>query len=275
MARTVHVEMTMKHLKLILTGLTVLLVIQTGWTQAERNKVVEGNKLYEKEDFDQALNKYRDAQVNAPESPLLKYNIGDAQYKMNKYEEALKEYESSLNVDDALKQAESYYNMGNTQYRLNKLPEAIESYKKALELNPNDEDAKYNLEYVRQVLKDQAQKQQQNQQQQGQNQQQQQQQQGQQDQQQGDQQQDQQQQGQQDQQQQQDQEKQEQEQQQSGDEQQDEQQQEQPQPQPGDEHKMSKEDADRLLQALKENEDDIKNARKQKVSGSPSVIYDW
>ena len=40
------------------------------------------------------------------------------------------------------------------------------SYKKALELNPDDEDAKYNLEFVRKQIKDQAQKQQQNPQQQ-------------------------------------------------------------------------------------------------------------
>jgi tetratricopeptide (TPR) repeat protein len=51
-------------------------------------------------------------------------------------------------------QAKGYYNSGNVLYREGKWEEAIGAYKKALELNPNDEDAKYNLEFVRQKIKE-------------------------------------------------------------------------------------------------------------------------
>jgi len=51
--------------------------------------------------------------------------------------------------------------MGNCYFRNNDLPKAIDSYKRALELDPDDRDAKYNLEVARQKLKDLANKQQQ------------------------------------------------------------------------------------------------------------------
>ncbi len=38
--------------------------------------------------------------------------------------------------------------MGNAAYKAGKKDEAIAAYKKALDLNPNDPDAKYNLEYL-------------------------------------------------------------------------------------------------------------------------------
>ncbi len=265
--------------KFIIINSFILLFATFAFAQLGRGKVVEGNRLFEEEKYDQALNKYRDAQVYSPESPLLKFNIADAQYKKNKYEEALKEFESALTTDDATAQAKTYYNLGNTLYRMGKLPESILAYKESLKINPDDEDAKYNLEFVRRQLKDQSEKQQQNQQQQ--NQQDQQQQNQQQQQQNQDQQEQQEQQEQEQQQQQQEQEQQEQEQQEqqqskpSEEEQQNEEQQQQQEQQMQPTEELSEEDAERILQALKEDEENMKNARKQKVQGNVGVLKDW
>ena len=38
-------------------------------------------------------------------------------------------------------------------YRQGKLAEAVEYYKQALDINPDDEDAKHNLEFVREEIK--------------------------------------------------------------------------------------------------------------------------
>ncbi|MEJ5167477.1 MAG: tetratricopeptide repeat protein, partial [Thermoanaerobaculia bacterium] len=62
----------------------------------------------------------------------------------------------------------AYYNIGNCYFQKEDFLNAIEFYKKALDLDPNDEDAKINLELARKKLKDQAKKQQQQQQQQNQ-----------------------------------------------------------------------------------------------------------
>ena len=240
--------------KVFLVFASILLLAVTAYSQSYRGKIVQGNKLFAEEKYDESLNKYRDAQVQAPESHILKFNIGDAQYKKKKFDEAMKEFESSLTSEDVMLQAKTYYNMGNSLYRLGKLPESIMAYKKSLELNSADEDAKYNLEFVRAQLKDQAQKQQQNpQQQQQQNQQQQQQQ----DQQQNDQQQK-------------DQQQKEEQQQNPQEEKEQEQQQQQ-----ASKEDISKEDAQRILDALKEDEQQMKEARKQRMPGRASVSKDW
>ena len=240
--------------KVFLVFTSILLLTVTAYSQSYRGKIVQGNKLFAEEKYDESLNKYRDAQVQAPESHILKFNIGDAQYKKKKFDEAMKEFESSLTSEDVMLQAKTYYNMGNSLYRLGKLPESIMAYKKSLELNSADEDAKYNLEFVRAQLKDQAQKQQQNpQQQQQQNQQQQQQQ----DQQQNDQQQK---------------DKQQKEEQRQNPQEEKEQEQQQQQASKED---ISKEDAQRILDALKEDEQQMKEARKQRMPGRASVSKDW
>jgi len=230
--------------------------------QPERKKIAEGNQFYLEEKYDQALNKYRDAQVHAPESRVIKFNVGNAQYKKSKFEEALKEYDASLASDNVIHQSQAYYNMGNSLYRLGKLPESILMYKKALELNPDDEDAKYNLEFVRQQLKNNQDQQDQQNPQNPQNQQDQQNQQ-----QQGEQDEQQQQQGEQQQRQQGEQER----------EQQDEQEQQQQQPenQSAEQQEISKEDAERILEALQEDPEKMKEMRRAQVPAGARVQKDW
>ena len=160
-----------------------------------------------------------------------------------KYEESLKDYQQVIGTEDLNLEEQAYFNLGNTLYRMNKLPESILAYKRALKMNPDDVDAKYNLEYVRRKLKENAKKQRQNPQQQQQ---------------------------QQNQDQKKDQNKrdlQKQEQQK--------QQQEQQQQQMKDKKKLSKEDAERILEALKNDEKDIQKKRKMKVTGRRRVTKDW
>ncbi|MFQ6091108.1 MAG: tetratricopeptide repeat protein [bacterium] len=121
----------------------------------------KGIELFNEGQYDEALGAYRDAQLEAPESPELHFNIGNTLYKQKKYEQAQEEYMKALSTEDALLQSQIFYNIGNSQYRLNKLVESIDSYKKSLEINPDDMDAKYNLEFVRNKLKEMAQQQQQ------------------------------------------------------------------------------------------------------------------
>ncbi len=231
---------------------------------AGRKQVAEGNKYFAEEKYDEANNKYRDAEVSNPESPIVHFNIGDALYKKRKYEKALEAFQKATQKsDDVQLQAQSYYNLGNTLYRLDKWPESILAYQQALKLNPEDKDAKYNLEYVRAKIKENAQKQPQDQQQQQQQQSgsEQQEQQNQDDQQKKEQQQEQQQQDQQLQNQQQNEKQQEQEQ-KSGQEKKDKEQ-------------LSKEDAARLLEALRNQEKEAQKQRQIKAQGRARVEKDW
>lgn len=233
------------------------------FAQSGHKQVTEGNKLYAEEKYDEANNKYRDALIENPESPIVNFNIGDVQYKKRNFEEALKSYEKASSSDDISLQSKSYYNIGNSLYKMGKLPESILAYKKALELNPQDEDAKYNLEYVRAKLKDNSEKQPQDNQQQQQQQQE-----------------EQQQQDQQNQNQEQDseenqQEQQEQQQNSQEDQQNPEEQKEQQQEQAAEPKEISKEDAERLLNALQNEEKDLLKEQKPKRRGRPFRGKDW
>ncbi len=135
----------------------MLIVSLPGFLQAQgrgRGQVEEGNRQFAEEKFDQAMQAYQQAKAANPASAEVDYNIANTLYRQQKYAEALKQYEIALqkSEDDRLR-ARTYYNMGNTLFRMNKLAESAAAYQEALRLNPGDEDAKYNLEYVRAKLK--------------------------------------------------------------------------------------------------------------------------
>jgi Ca-activated chloride channel homolog len=111
-------------------------------------KVSSGNSLYKKNEFDQSLDKYREAQISAPDNPIVYYNIGNALNKTGKYDESDAEYSKALNTKDKLMRSKAYYNMGNNAFAQGKPDEALNYYKKCLDLNPKDMDAKYNIEYI-------------------------------------------------------------------------------------------------------------------------------
>lgn len=227
---------------------------------AGRKQVLEGNQLYAEERYDEANNKYRDAQLDNPESPIIYFNIGDVEHQKSNYEEALEAYRNAIQKsDDPKLQAQGHYNLGNTLYRLNKLQESILAYQEALKLDPDDEQAKYNLEYVRNKLKNEAQQQPQDQQQ---NQQQQQQQQDQQ-------------QGQGDQNQQQEQQQKNDQEQKQQDQQKDEQQQEQLGQEQRKEGELTQEEAERLLEALKNQEKEAQKNKQVQSRGRVRVEKDW
>lgn len=206
----------------------------------------KGKKEGSLEAYERALKNYRDAEIEKPESPELSYNIGNVNYQQEKYQDALEKYYRAVSVDEPEKQAATYYNMGNALYRSGKYPEAIQSYQKCLDINPDDEDAKYNIEFVRKKMKEMLDREAQRQQ----NQQQQQQQEQQKDQKNQEQQQNQ---------------KQEQKQQQQAQpqDQQERQEQEQKQEQVQPKEGMTKEDAERILNALEDDEKDILKKQKQ------------
>lgn len=142
-------------MKLLLILLFYISTLGWVWADSLASKNKEGNKLYKEGKIDEALSKWRDAQIENPDSNKLHYNIGNGLHEQKKYENAFKEYEKSLNSKDSELQHKAYYNMGNTHYRMGKLLEAIEDYKKCLDINPKDEDAEYNIEFIKNKLEEQ------------------------------------------------------------------------------------------------------------------------
>ncbi len=94
-------------------------ITETSWASL-RSKVNKGNNYYNQKKFEKALQLYRDAQIDSPESPEVHFNIGNGLYKTNKYEESMKGYEKATYSKEPIPQSKAYYNMGNCLYRQGK-----------------------------------------------------------------------------------------------------------------------------------------------------------
>jgi Ca-activated chloride channel family protein len=116
-------------------------------------KMKKAEESYETEAYAEALEGFLDAQVERPEDIRLKYNIGSTQYRMRGFGEAEEAFWGAANAGDPELKQKAFYNLGNTAYRQGKLEDAVAHYKQALDLDPEDEDARFNLEFVREEIK--------------------------------------------------------------------------------------------------------------------------
>lgn len=112
----------------------------------------DGNDLYDRGEYAEALESYRRAQALEPDSSELNYNAGNTLHRLELYDQAVQETLRALPVDDPSLAARVHYNLGNHYFRLGLLSEALDEYKQTLLLDPTDEDAKYNLELVQQQI---------------------------------------------------------------------------------------------------------------------------
>lgn len=114
------------------------------------------DKLYESGDHYHAMQSYKQLLDQNPNDPELNYNVGNSLYSMQKYDEAKLFYEKALaNASDPKLKNSIQYNIANCEFKSKKLKESIEGYKQVLRKNPDDEDARKNLELaLKQMQKD-------------------------------------------------------------------------------------------------------------------------
>jgi len=129
--------------------------------QREKSDIREGNRLFKSEKFEESEVSYRKA-LDAQNSSIPgNFNLGDALYRQEKYEEAGKQF-SEVSIKNSSKEvlAQAFHNLGNSLLHAEKLDESIEAYKNALRQNPGDMETKYNLAYAQNLKKQQEDKQQ-------------------------------------------------------------------------------------------------------------------
>jgi|DewCreStandDraft_4_1066084.scaffolds.fasta_scaffold01831_11 Ca-activated chloride channel family protein len=83
------------------------------------------------------------------------FKEGNELYLKGKYQDALKEYGEFINKNNDY--YEGYYNAGNAYFRMGDYQKALEMYKKAYELNSKDEDVVHNMKVAEEKLKQQQQ----------------------------------------------------------------------------------------------------------------------
>ncbi len=148
----------------IILGLMLLIAgSASGQKYPERRDIRSGNKLYEKGDYTEAEVAYRRALEKNAESYEANFNLADALYKQKRYDEAA-QMNAQLAADSAYMEnaAAAYFNQGNALFQQRKLEEALEAYKNCMRLDPNDQQAKFNYAYTKKLLEKDNQNQQQN-----------------------------------------------------------------------------------------------------------------
>ncbi|HOU31338.1 MAG TPA: tetratricopeptide repeat protein [Bacteroidales bacterium] len=145
-------------------------VISSVSGQGEKRYLRQGNSKYFDGNYSESEILYRKAIEENRSSAAGNFNLGDALYRQNKFDDASKQFILSADMSaDRIKKAESFFNLGNSLLKSNKIEESIEAYKNSLRLNPTSLEAKYNLAYAQDLLKKMQQQQQQQQKEQNQN----------------------------------------------------------------------------------------------------------
>ena len=133
-------------------------------SQSERKMTRNGNTSYETGDFIDAEINYKKALDKNSNLLEAQFNLGDALVKQERFDEALDAFEKvSVSTEDQNLKANALHNKGNVLLSQQDLEGAIESYKDALRINPKDHETRYNYAYVKKLLDEQQQQQNQDQ----------------------------------------------------------------------------------------------------------------
>lgn len=152
----------MKRIFFIILFICIALIVNA---QSAHSLLRQGDKTYDAQKYNLAEENYRKALEKEP-SAQGNYNLGNAIYNQERYEEAISRFESAANnAKDGTEKASAYHNLGNTHFKQKEYDKSIDAYKNALRLNPQDIETKTNLAIAQRQLRIQQEQQKQNQQQ--------------------------------------------------------------------------------------------------------------
>ena len=132
--------------------------------QNERKFIRQGNKYFEEAmkdtsridtvQFNKAEIEYLKALEKKPDDSKWNFNRADALYKQKKFDESVEKFkEIADKTTNKIEKSRALHNLGNSFLMKNKLDESIAAYKDALRSNPKDLETKYNLLYAMNMKK--------------------------------------------------------------------------------------------------------------------------
>jgi Ca-activated chloride channel homolog len=115
--------------------------------QEVEQDIKTGNELYRQQKYEPAATAYDQALAKDPENKAAKFNKASTTFRLSKYSEAIKSFEDlATKSEEGSEKAKAYYNKGAILSSQKRLEESIEAYKDALRQDPNDKDARENLQ---------------------------------------------------------------------------------------------------------------------------------
>jgi Ca-activated chloride channel family protein len=107
--------------------------------------LVDGNRRYEAGDAAGAIKVYQQALQKRPNDPALWNNLGAALYRAGRFAESEQAF-AHVRASDPRAQGLADYGKGDALFRQEKYREALEAFREALEKRPGDPDARHNYE---------------------------------------------------------------------------------------------------------------------------------
>ncbi|HZM16775.1 MAG TPA: VWA domain-containing protein [Candidatus Krumholzibacteria bacterium] len=145
---------------LAVAGLLCALLLTGGVPRQAATRNREGTQAYTEKRYGEAVDKYTEALTEAPEAGGISYNLGNALYREQHYQDAATALARAAQGQDPSLRHRSLHNLGNTFFKMGKLPEALQAYRQALAARPDDRDTKINYEKALRLAQQQEQQQQ-------------------------------------------------------------------------------------------------------------------
>ncbi len=136
-------------------SVVLILLLLAGNTYASdvRQWIREGNKFFEEGRYAEAEAKYRQSLDEEGDNFKALFNLGNALYMQGRLDEAQEVFDAlSYGAPSDEGRASALHNLGNAYLGAGQIPKSIEAYKRALRLMPDEEDTRYNLAYALKLL---------------------------------------------------------------------------------------------------------------------------
>lgn len=145
----------MNYIHYIIVTVAFLLVGGTNAVaQTDRNLIRQGNRAFKSQKWAAAETQYRKAIFKNQKNPQAIYNLGCALLAQQKDSLAMIQFGNAAQLEsNILRRSKSYHNMGVVMQNHREYAQAIEYYKMALRCNPQDNETRYNLALCKKLLK--------------------------------------------------------------------------------------------------------------------------
>ena len=139
-----------KIVSIILLSFCFSLVLHA---QLERKIIRKANKAYQNKEYAKAEVDYKKAMEMQPDEYRLRKNLGAASFRLDNFESASQAYtEYTVATRNSKETSDAFYNLGNSLLQAGDFPKSIEAFKQSLRKDPKNNDARYNLEIAQYML---------------------------------------------------------------------------------------------------------------------------
>ena len=146
----------------------VLVIAHAVSADSARVSTSQGNKLYKQGEFNEAINNYDQALVDAPGALEPKFNQANSYYRLDDLSKAMDLYRQVAAESKDMKfVAKAKYNLGNSYFQqgtkqkdsnlqkaIDDMKTAIGSWRSVLDIDPENKKAAKNIEVARLLIKD-------------------------------------------------------------------------------------------------------------------------